>query len=258
MSLRVVIVDDEDLSRHGIRTRLKRSSDVEIVAECRNGSQAVTSIRDCNPDLVFLDVQMPGKSGLEVVENIGGDVFPYVIFVTAHDKYAIRAFEINALDYLLKPIDDERFDIALQRAREALTRDRNCDLGQRLAAVLGEIGSKSPSSPMAGRIVIRSAGRVVFVETADIDWVEAAGDYVTLHAGKQSWLVRETITEMERKLHPRGFIRIHRSAIVNTDRIGEMRSLDNGESRLILRNGTELKLSRTHRPQLQRIFPGAL
>jgi two-component system, LytTR family, response regulator len=254
LNLRVAIVDDEELARRGILARLQRHSEVEVVAQCVNGRQAIDAIRRHTPDLVFLDVQMPGKTGFDVIENVGWEAFPYVIFVTAHDKYAIQAFEVNALDYLLKPIDDERFELAFQRAREALARDRECELGQRLASVLGEIGSGSPATRQTERIVVRSAGRVVFVKTSDIDWVEAAGDYVTLHAGKKSWLLRETIAEMERKLQAKGFARIHRSTLVNTERIGEMHALDNGEYRLVLRDGTELKLSRTHRHQLQGLF----
>ncbi len=254
MTLRVVIVDDEELARRGIRTRLQRSTDVEIVSECSNGRQAIDTIRRSAPDLVFLDVQMPGKNGFDVVEAIGGTAFPYVIFVTAHDRYAIRAFEVNALDYLLKPIDDERFDLAFQRAREALSRDRDRDLGRRLAAIAGEISSKDSAAKERDRIVVRSAGRVVFVKTSEIDWVEAAGDYVTLHSGKKSWLMRETISAMETRLQPKGFSRIHRSTIVNTERITEMRPLDNGEYRVLLRDGTELRLSRNYRQHLQGLF----
>ena len=253
MNLRVVIVDDEDLARRGIRTRLQRFPDVDIVADCSNGRQAIDSIRRCTPDLVFLDVQMPGKTGFDVIEEVGWEIFPHVIFITAHDRYAIRAFEVNAIDYLLKPIDDERFDIAFQRARDALAAERDREFGQRLASVLGEVGPNGAktSTRQAERIVVRSAGRVVFVKTSDIDWVEAAGDYVTLHVGKKSWLLRETIAEIDEKLQAKGFSRIHRSTIVNTERISEMHPLDNGEYRLLLRDGTELKLSRSYRHQLQ-------
>jgi two-component system LytT family response regulator len=260
MSVRVVIVDDEELARRGIRTRLQRSGDVEIVAECSNGREAIDAIRRASPDLVFLDVQMPGKTGFDVVEAIGWDTFPHVIFVTAHDRYAIRAFEVNALDYLLKPIDDERFDIAFRRARESLTRDRDSDFGRRLAAVIGDVPGKSDgrTASRPDRIVVRSGGRVVFIKISEIDWVEAAGDYVTLHVGKKSWLLRETITEMDRKLEPNGFTRIHRSTLVNLERVGEMRALDNGEYRVLLRDGTELKLSRSYRHALQRLIDGRI
>ena len=239
--MRVVIVDDEELARRGIRTRIQRSRDIEIIAECGNGREAIEAIRGTSPDLVFLDVQMPGKTGFDVIEAIGWDAFPPVVFVTAHDQYAVRAFEVNALDYLLKPIDDERFDIALQRARESLVRNRDSDVGRRLASVLSEmsaIGDRKQAPSQPNRIVIRSGGRVQFVKTPEVDWIEAAGDYVTLHIGKKSLLLRETITEMERKLKADGFTRIHRSTIVNLEQIVEMRALDNGEYRVLLRDAT--------------------
>ena len=253
MKLRVVIVDDEELARRGIKTRLLRAGDNEIVAECGNGRDAIEVIRRTSPDLVFLDVQMPGKSGFDVIEALGGVAFPHVIFVTAHDRFAIRAFEVNAVDYLLKPIDDERFDIALQRARESLSRDRDSDFGRRLASLLGAVSPASHRSPLE-RLVVRSGGRVVFVKIAELDWVEATGDYVTLHAGKKSWLLRETISEMQRKLEPHGFTRVHRSTLVNQDRIAEMRALDNGEYRILLRDGVELKLSRNYRQALEHLL----
>jgi two-component system LytT family response regulator len=254
--MRVVIVDDEELARRGIRTRLQRSRDIEIVAECRNGREAIEAIRRTSPDLVFLDVQMPGKTGFDVIEAIGCETFPRVIFVTAHDRYAIRAFEVSALDYLLKPIDDERFDIALRRARESLARRYDSDLGRRLAAVVGEMaagGNHQSAATRSNRMVVRSGGRVLFVKISEVDWVEATGDYVTLHVGKKSLLLRETITEMEKKLAPNGFTRIHRSTIVNLERIAEMRTLDNGEYRVLLRDATELKLSRNYRHELGRL-----
>src|SRR3981081_835277 len=191
MTLRVAIVDDEELARRGIRTPLQRFPDVDVVADCSNGRQAIDSIRRRTPDLVFLDVHMPGKTGFDVIEQVGWETFPYVIFVTAHDRYAIRAFEVNALDYLSNPIDDELFDLAVQRARDALAADRDREFGQRLASVLGHVAN-SPKPGLADRIVVRSAGRVVFVKISEIDWVEAAGDYVTLHVGKTSLLSGET------------------------------------------------------------------
>jgi two-component system, LytTR family, response regulator len=257
--MRVVIVDDEELARRGIRTRIQRSRDVDIVAECSNGREAIEAIRGTSPDLVFLDVQMPGKTGFDVIEAIGCDTFPHVIFVTAHDRYAIRAFEVSALDYLLKPIDDERFDIALRRARESLARHHDSDVGRRLASVLDEMapkGNHKPSTARSNRMVVRSGGRVLFVKVSEVDWVEAAGDYVTLHVGKKSFLMRETITEMEAKLASDGFARIHRSTIVNLEQIVEMRALDNGEYRVLLRDNTELKLSRNYRHALQRLTGG--
>jgi two-component system LytT family response regulator len=257
--MRVVIVDDEELARRGITTRLQRSRDIDIVAECRNGREAIEAIRRTSPDLVFLDVQMPGKTGFDVIEAIGCQTFPHVIFVTAHDRYAIRAFEVSALDYLLKPIDDERFDIALRRARESLARQHDSDVGRRLAVAVGEMAAGAnhkSAATRSGRIVVRSGGRVLFVKTSEVDWVEATGDYVTLHVGKKSLLLRETITEMETKLAPDGFTRIHRSTIVNLERIVEMKALDNGEYRVLLRDTTELKLSRNYRHTLSGLIGG--
>jgi two-component system LytT family response regulator len=259
MTLRVVITDDEELARHGIRSRLARSRDVEIVAECRNGRETIEAVRRTSPDLVFLDVQMPGKNGFEVIETIGWDSFPHVIFVTAHDRYAIHAFDVNAVDYLLKPIDDERFDLALARARESLSRERDSDFRRRLASVVNEMAAESrhgQSKARSDRIVIRSGGRLVFVRVAEIDWIEAAGDYVSLHAGKKSWLLRQTIAAMEKELEPSGFARIHRSTLVQLDRISELKSLDNGEYLVLLRDATSLKLSRNYRQALERMLSG--
>jgi two-component system LytT family response regulator len=206
---------------------------------------------------VFLDVQMPGKTGFDVIEGIGCDIFPHVVFVTAHDRYAIRAFEVNALDYLLKPIDDERFDIALQRARESLARHHDSDVGRRLASVLGEMaagGNSRPTRNRSNRLVVRSGGRVLFLKASEVDWIEATGDYVTLHLGKKSLLLRETITEMEKKLGSEGFTRIHRSTIVNLEKIVEMRALDNGEYHVVLRDTSALKLSRSYRHALAHLI----
>jgi two-component system LytT family response regulator len=261
MTLRVVIVDDEELARRGVRSRLERSDDVRVVAECGTGKEAIGAIRRTAPDLVFLDVQMPGMNGFEVIAAVGSEPLPQVIFVTAHDKYAIRAFEVHALDYLLKPIDDERFDAALTRARESLARERQSDLARRVASLLRDAGEASGSARGKGhaeRFVVRSGGRVIFVPALEIDWVEAAGDYVRLHAGKKSWLLRETMLSLESRLDAGKFARIHRSAIVNVERIAEMRPYDNGEYLVLLRDGTQLKLSRSHRAALQQLVDGSL
>jgi len=254
MTVRVVIVDDEELARRGIRSRLRRFDDAEVVAECRNGTEAIEAIRRNSPDLVFLDVQMPEQSGFEVIQTVGHTEFPHVIFLTAHDRYAIRAFEVNALDYLLKPIDDERFDIAFSRARDCLTRDRDGTLARRLASALNDIVPARTARHTPDRIVVRSAGRVAFVKTSDVDWIQASGDYVTLHAGKKEWLLRDTIIEMEKQLAPKGFVRIHRSTIVNLDRVTELRPTENGEYQVILNSGAELKLTRNYRDALDRFL----
>ncbi len=253
MKMRVLIVDDEEFARRGIRTRLQKLDDIEIVAECKNGREAIESIRRTSPDLIFLDVQMPGKNGFDVVESIGPEALPQVIFLTAHDKYATRAFDVRALDYLLKPIDDERFHVALSRARESLARTRDYQLGERLAALIQDLRTTTQHGANS-RIMVRSGGRVMFVKIAEIDWVEAAGDYVSIHSGKKSWLLRETISSIEKRLAPFGFARIHRSSIVKVERVAEMRALDNSEYIVILHDGTQLKLSRNYRQALQPIL----
>jgi len=256
--MRVLIVDDEELARRGIRARLERCKNVSVVGECANGREAIECIRKNSPDLVFLDVQMPGKNGFDVIEAIGAKRFPQVVFVTAHDRFAIRAFEVNALDYLLKPIDDERFNVAIERARKSLAREKDSDLARRLTAVIGVVrpDPQTESARLNDRIVVRSGGRVAFVKIAEIDWIEAAGDYVTLHVGKKTWLLRETISAIDDKLAAKGFARIHRSTVVNLERISEVRTLDNGESLALLIDGTQLKLSRSYRASVQQLLEG--
>lgn len=246
MMIRTIIVDDEELARRGIRKRLSQHADFQLVAECSNAKEAVRAINRESPDVVFLDVQLPGRSGIELLSDILVPRFPHIIFVTAHNQYAIKAFEINALDYLLKPIDQDRFLSALKRAREAVNADGNRDPTRRIAEALETLKARSGVAA-ADRLVIRSGGRVVFARYGEIDWVEAAGDYVTLHCGTKGWLMRETMVAMEQQLKSRGFVRIHRSAIVRVEAISEMRALDNGEYRVCLRCGTELRLSRNYR-----------
>jgi len=255
--IRTIIVDDEELARRGIRKRLSRHGDFRIVAECRNAREAMQAINRESPDVVFLDVQLPGRSGIDLLSDISVKRFPHVIFVTAHDQYAIKAFEIHALDYLLKPIDEDRFTSALQRAREAIHADSNVDVARRIADAIDTLQSRSGFAA-SDRLVIRSGGRVVFARYSEIDWVEAAGDYVTVHCGAKGWLMRETMAAIEQQLKSRGFVRIHRSAIVRTQAISEMRALDNGEYRVCLRCGTELRLSRNYRDVLPQLLGGTV
>lgn len=246
--IRALIVDDEPLARRGIRVRLERGGDVEIVAECANGRDAARAIGACSPDLVFLDVQMPGLDGFGVVEQIGTDRMPPVVFVTAYDAHALRAFDVHALDYLLKPIDDERFAIALARARRRID--------ERAAANGGVAGATRPN--LAGaiadlrerRILIRDRGRVLVVNEADVDWIEAEGDYVRVHTAGRGHLMRETMAAMADRLDPSRFARIHRSTIVNVARIRELRPHPNREYTVVLQDGTRLKLSRGYREAL--------
>jgi len=253
-TIRAIVVDDEALGRRGVVSRLDAHDGIEVVAQCANGRSAVDAIREHRPDLLFLDVQMPGLDGFDVLGSLGEDERPYVIFVTAHDAHAIRAFDVHALDYLLKPIDDARFDEALRRARESIERDRDGEVGRRVAAAVGEmLDARSPDKGPRDRFVVRSRGKIVFVRYDDVDWIEAQGDYVRLHCGKASWLLRETMRSVERTLGSDRFLRIHRSTIVNVDRIRELRSFDNGDYAVLLHDGTELRLSRSYRDAVDRL-----
>ena len=255
--IRVLIADDEPPARSRLRHLLARHPGVEVAGETASGALTVAAIRSLAPDLVFLDVQMPDLDGFGVVAEIGPEAMPAVIFVTAFDQYAVRAFEACALDYLLKPFDDERFAKALDRAREEVRRGRLDGLCGKLLSLLAE--GSSPAGDADGsmdRLVIRSAGRVVFVETADVDWIEGAGSYVRLHVGSRSFLLRDTLRHLESSLDPDRFLRIHRSAMVNVRRVRELRPRSHGESRVILRDGTELKASRTYRDRLARLLRG--
>jgi two-component system LytT family response regulator len=247
--IRVLIVDDEPLSREMLREMLEADQDVEIVGERSNGREAVEAIRVHSPDLLFLDVQMPELGGFEVLEALGTGPMPHVIFVTAYDQYAVRAFEVHALDYLLKPFDRERFDISWQRAKTQIVREKDGGRDQRILALLGEL--KAGSSRYLERLVIKSGGRIYFLETTEIDWIEAEGNYVSVHSGKKSHLLRETISSLASQLDPRKFLRIHRSSIVRIDRIKELQPWFHGEYHVILQNGTQLMLSRNYREKLQ-------
>jgi len=261
MALRAIVVDDEPLGRRGIVSRLEKSAAVKVVAECANGREAIEAVRRHRPDLLFLDVQMPGQDGFDVVAAIPPDERPHVVFVTAHDRHAVKAFRVHALDYLLKPIDDERFGEALQRAVREIERGRESDVARRVAAVVGEMKGAAAAAPEtvtsprppASSWPVRSKGKVTFVRLADLDWVEAEGDYLKLHAGARSWLVRETMASAEKRLPARRFLRIHRSTIVNVDRIRELSSFDNGDWAVRLQDGTELRLSRTYRDAVERL-----
>jgi two-component system LytT family response regulator len=246
--IRTLVVDDEPLARERLASLLQPLEDVELVGECRDGEEAVIALHDLTPDLVFLDIQMPGMSGFDVIDAVGTDKMPLVIFVTAYDQHALRAFQVRALDYLLKPFDRERFTEALQRARQQLERDDSGDIGRRLLALVKDL-RRDP--PKADRLVVKSGGRLFFLRTDEIDWVEAAGNYVRLHVGNTSHLLRETMTAMEARLDPEKFVRIHRCRIVNVGRIQEMQPWLNGEYAVVLRTGARLTLSRGYREKLQ-------
>ena len=246
--IRTLVVDDEPMARERVLSLLQQEDDVEVVGECSDGTQALAAIQHQTPDLVFLDVQMPGLNGFGVIEAIGAEKMPTVIFVTAYDEYALKAFEVHALDYLLKPFGRDRFRETLKHARASLERRRAGDLGRRLLALVNDI---KPEPTKLDRLVVKSGGRVFFLRTEELDWIEAAGNYVRLHLGDESHLFRETMNRMETRLDPRRFVRIHRSRIVNSERIKELQPWFNGEYVVILRNGTRLPLSRGYRDKLQ-------
>jgi two-component system LytT family response regulator len=248
MRIRTLVVDDEPIARARMLALLGEEPDIEVVGECATGSQAMSDIAEKAPDLVFLDIQMPEMDGLEVARALGSDRIPAVVFVTAFDQYALRAFEVHALDYLLKPFSAQRFKAALSHAREHLAQRQATTLGRHLLDILP--GVQKRELP-ADRLVVKSSGRVYFVRIADIDWCEAAGNYVCLHLGAQSHLIRETMGRLETRFDARQFVRIQRSTIVNVDRIEELRSSFNGEHVVVLRDGTRLTLSRGYRDALQ-------
>jgi two-component system LytT family response regulator len=253
--IRALIVDDEHLARAMIRRMLDSEADFEIVGECENGAQAIAAIRQSAPDLVFLDVQMPGGDGFAVLEALDADRLPIIIFVTAYDKYAVKAFEVRALDYLLKPFDRERFEAALERAREHVHSGRRDDLSARLLDLLAETGARGG---YLERLIIKTEGRIFFLKTEEIEWIEAEGNYVSLHVKKQKYLFREAISNLERQLDPRRFQRIQRSTIINLDFIRELHPWSRGDYKVILRDGTELKLSHRYKRNLDRHLGGTL
>jgi two-component system, LytTR family, response regulator len=246
--IRTLVVDDEPLARERLTNLLSAEPDIEVVGQCRDGEEAATAIVDHTPDLVFLDVQMPSMNGFEVIDAVGSEKMPLVIFVTAYDQHALKAFQVRALDYLLKPFDRERFQEALQRARTYIQRDETGDIGRRLLALVKDLRRDQPKTD---RLVVKSGGRLFFLRTDEIDWIEAAGNYVRLHVGPVSHLLRETMNAIESRLDPEKFFRIHRSRIVNMERIQEMQPWLNGEYAVLLRTGTRLTLSRGYREKLQ-------
>jgi two-component system LytT family response regulator len=254
--LRTIIADDEELARRGLRALSQRCEDLELICECRNGREAVEAIQRHRPDLVFLDVQMPGKTGFDVISALADGQRPHVVFVTAYDKFALRAFEVHALDYLLKPVNEERFDAAVARVREAMSHATDSAMIQRVRQVAVDLQAV-PAPLMASavdRLPIKAHdGRIIVIRVLDIDWIEADGDYVSIHAKGKTWLIRETIAAMELRLALSGFVRIHRSTLVNAERVKELRPRDKGEYTVVLNDGTELKLTRNYRASVERL-----
>jgi two-component system LytT family response regulator len=255
VKIRTVIADDEDLARRGLRALSQRCEDLELICECRNGRETVDAIHRHRPDLVFLDVQMPGKTGFDVISAIADAPRPHVVFVTAYDKFALRAFEVHALDYLLKPVNEERFDAALARVRWAMSHATDPATAPRVRAMSADVpGVASPSvGSAADRLPIKVDGRIIVIRVADIDWIEAERDYVSVNVGGKSWLMRETIAALELRLALSGFVRIHRSTLINAERVKELRPQDKGEYTVVLNDGTELKLTRHYRAAVERL-----
>ena len=265
--LRTLIVDDEELARRGLFLRLQKEAGVEIVGECSNGRQALSLISELDPDLVFLDIQMPGVDGFEVVRQLQQDDMPAVVFVTAFDQYAIRAFDVFAVDYILKPVDEERLLRALDRARRHKRETQHTDEKRKLLAVIGEITGKSPADleiwldkghesneSYPEKISIRDGNTVKLLPVEQIEWVDAAGDYMCVHAGGQVHVMRTTMKTLENRLNPNRFQRIHRSTIVNVGRVQEITPHQNGEYHLHLECGTRLKMSRNYKDRLQKLI----
>jgi two-component system LytT family response regulator len=259
--IRVVVVDDEPLARERMRLALGRMPELEVVAECGDGLEAVDAILEHHPDLVLLDIQMPGLDGFGVVERVGPGRMPAVVFVTAYDRFALQAFEVHALDYVLKPFEPRRFAEAVRRGVEQVRMRRVEEMGRRLAAMMGELppaleGANQARghdpAAYATRILVREGEGFGFVETSRVDWLEAAGNYVRLHSGEKSWLVRATLGGISESLDPARFVRIHRSTIVNLDRIREIQPWVGGDYIAILKDGRQLRVSRTHREELLR------
>ena len=255
MKLRVLIVDDEPLARERLRVLLRDAPEVQVVGECGDGRRALAAIRRRRPDLLFLDVQMPELDGFAVLRALDPTELPAVIFVTAYDRYALRAFEVHALDYLLKPFDRERFHRALARARTQIERDRRGTLDARLLALLEDL---RPGRKRLERLVVKDGGRVFFLRAEEIDWVEAQGNYARLHIGRETHLVRETMARLEAGLDPKQFARIHRSTIVNLERVRELLPDFHGDSVVVLRDATRLTLSRGYRERFRELLGSTL
>jgi two-component system, LytTR family, response regulator len=246
--IRVLVADDQPMARERLVSLLAAEPGIEVAATAATGPETVDSIRQSAPDLVFLDLQMPGMDGFKVIEEIGVERMPPTVFVTAYDEYAVRAFEVQALDYLLKPFGRHRFQSALARARKHLERDRQGDLAQRLSELLRS-GRTSPAA--TERLLVKSGGRVAFVDIDAIDWVEAEGNYVRIHCGAQVHLMRDTMNSLISRIGERRFFRIHRSRIVNVSRVKELIIAGGGDYQVVLWDGTQLGLSRLYRDALQ-------
>lgn len=252
MTIRTLIVDDEPVARRGIARHLSDPSDVQVVGQCGDGASAVAAITELVPDLVFLDVQMPGLSGFDVIDAVGLARMPPVIFVTAFDQYAVRAFDVHAIDYVLKPIDAERFRQALDRARRQISRP-DFSPAPSLAAAFEDLGRPAPPR-YAKRLAIKSTGRTLLVEVREVDRIETAGNYLEVHAGTAVHLLRDTLANLEARLDPERFVRVSRSSLVSIDRVRELQPMFNGDFVVVFQNGTRIAGSRRYRDALDRLI----
>ncbi|MBA2646447.1 MAG: response regulator transcription factor [Pyrinomonadaceae bacterium] len=249
--IRALIVDDEPLARERVKRFLAGEPDVEVIGECSDGIQTVEAIETLKPDLIFLDIQIPEADGFAVIEKIGVEKLPPVIFITSYDQYALRAFDVHAVDYLLKPYNQERFQLALERARAQLQNGQTDVLDERLRSLLESL---KPEQKYLERLMIKSSGRVIFLRTEEIEWIEAEGNYLRIHAGREAYMLRETMNNLAARLDPNKFARIHRSTLVNIERIKELQPMFGGDYVVILHNGTQLTLSRSYRDKLLEHF----
>jgi two-component system LytT family response regulator len=262
-TLSTIIVDDESLARRGLALRLQHMPQIDVVAECANGEEALRAVAEFSPDLVFLDIQMPGLGGFDVISRLQSDNLPMIIFVTAFDQYAVEAFRVHAIDYVLKPVDDDRLHEAVERAlahrqqqQTERSKEKLVDLvmgltGASASSVEQMAAGQAASGKWPEKITIRDGGKIHLIRVSDIDWVDAAGDYMCLHAGGDTHIMRTTMKQLEAMLDPNRFMRIHRSTIVNTARINSAESLNNGEYLLTLEGDARLKVSRGYRERVR-------
>lgn len=265
-SIRAIVVDDESLARKGLAMRLQEFDNVEVVASCQNGREALDAINANDPDLLFLDIQMPGMTGFEVIEKLQSDNMPLIVFVTAYDAFAVDAFKVHAVDYLLKPIEEERLRHAVERAEQQVSGERERDEKQRLLDIVMNLTGKSEEAVQellqnqrsglsySDRLAIKDGSSTTFVWVRDIDWIDAAGDYMCVHVGGQTHIMRTTMKELESQLDPTLFQRVHRSTIVNLQRVERVSSHINGEFHLKLTCGASLKMSRSYKDKVKHFF----
>ena len=255
--LRAMIVDDEPLASRIVRRYLDEEGDIEVVEQCSNGEEALEAIKRLRPDLLFLDVQIPLVNGFELLASLEPEEMPFIIFVTAYDEYALQAFEYHAVDYLLKPLDPERFRRAVKHAKEQIRQHQESRFFHQVTALLSQYrtlpgSEQAQEQQYASRLEIRSPGNVTFVEVADIDWIEAADNYVVLNTSSGSYLMRESMNRLETMLDPHTFVRVHRSGIVNLNRVRELKTRRFGDRIVVLQNGTEVRVSRVHKEKLEK------